>query len=369
MTAFADTAPWDRVRNILVVRLDNAGDVVLLSPALAAVRAALPQSRITLLASTGGTAAAPLLDCVDAVLTHEAIWQQLRAGRVTPADEQRLIEALRARRFDAALIFTSFSQTAFAAAYACFLAEIPVRVGHATQFGGQLLTHEVPAPPAHLHQADRALHLVRSVGLPMAEPQLRLRLPAAAIEEADAILAAHGVAARAPFVVLAPGASAPARRYPAERFAAAAQGIRDALGAPVLVIGGAREDELVRSVAGDAPGVIGLAGVTSLPGAAALIARARAVVANNSLAMHLADAFGVPVVAAYSGSDPAERWEPRFAPRRVLTRMTDCAPCFHIDCPRALECLDIPPPSIVAAVVELTASARERGEAARQVVA
>ena len=69
---------------------------------------------------------------------------------------------------------------------------------------------------------------------------------------------------------------------------------------------------------------------------------------NNSLSMHLGDAFDVPVVATFSGSDPAERWMPRFAPRRVLTRMTECAPCFHVDCPRALECLDIPARSVAS---------------------
>ncbi|MGE3855774.1 MAG: glycosyltransferase family 9 protein [Dehalococcoidia bacterium] len=351
------TAPWDAVRNVLLVRLDNAGDVVLLSPAVAAIRAALPHARVTLLASTGGAPAATLIEGIDAVLTHEAIWQQLRPGRVGPADEQRLIETLRAGRFDAAFIFTSFSQTAFAAAYACFLAGIPIRAGHAALFGGQLLTHEVPAPSARLHQAERALHLVRGVGFDALDARLRLGVPAEAHAEARALLAEHGVTA--PYVVVAPGASAPARRYPAAAFAEVVRGLREALGAPVLVVGSAREAELVAQVAAGEPGAVALAGRTSLPGVAALVAGARAVVANNSLTMHLADSLGVPVVATYSGTDPAERWAPRVVPSRLLTRETDCAPCFHIDCPRALECLDIPPAEVVAAVAELTRAGRE----------
>ena len=368
MTTRADTAPWDSVRSILLVRLDNAGDIVLLSPAVAAIRDALPHARITLLASVGGAAAAPLIEGVDAVLTHEAIWQQLQPGRVGPADEDRLIEMLRTHRFDAAFIFTSFSQTAFAAAYACFLAQIPIRAGHAALFGGQLLTHEVPAPSARLHQAERALHLVRGVGFDVDDTRLRLCIPDATEAEAGALLAEHDVSG--PYVVIAPGASAPARRYPAARFGEVARGVHEVLGLPVLVVGSAREAELVREVAAGAPGVLALAGRTSLPVAAALVAGARAVVANNSLSMHLADAFGVPVVATYSGTDPAERWTPRVAPSRLLTRATDCAPCFHIDCPRALECLDILPADVVAAIGDLVGVPRTAARRpARRVVA
>jgi len=340
------------VRSLLVVRLDNAGDVLLLSPALGALHDALPEARVTLLASVGGATAAPLLDGIAEVITHASVWQQLLPGRVAPADERRLIDLLRARRFDAALVFTSFSQAAFPAAYACFLAEIPVRVGHATLFGGQLFSHEVPAPPPSLHQAERAIHLVRALGIPVPDPRLRVRMSDEAARDASALLTAHGLS-DAPYVVLAPGASAAARRYPAGRFAEAAREVHARTGAAVLVVGSEQEVPLVEAVAGLSPGVISLAGQTSLPIAAALIARARGVIANNSLAMHLADALCVPVVVTYAGTDPVERWAPRFTTSRVLTQPTDCSPCYHIDCPRALECLDLPPSAIADAIVEV----------------
>lgn len=351
MTTRADTAPWDTARNVLLVRLDNAGDVVLLSPAVGALRAALPTARFTLLASSAGAVAAPLIEGIDAVITHEAVWQQLRPGRVGPGDEARLIEVLRAGRFDAAFIFTSFSQTPSAAAYACFLAGIPIRVGHGALFGGQLLSHEIPAPSARGHQAERALHLVRGAGFDVDDARLRLRVPCEAEAAAESLLSEYRV--HGPYVVIAPGASAPARRYPADGFARVARGLRASLGIPVLVVGGAREADLLHQVAGDASGVLALAGRTSVPEVAALIAGAQAVVTNNSLSMHLAEAFEVPVVVAYAGTDPAERWAPRVAPSRLLTVETSCAPCFHIECPRALECLDLAPEAVVAAVGEV----------------
>src|SRR5690606_20181131 len=99
-------------RNILVVRLDNIGDVVMLGPALRAVKEALPESSLTLLASPAGAQAAPLMPWIDAVIEWRPVWQDV-GGHMPhdPGRERELVELLAERRFDAALIFTSFSQT------------------------------------------------------------------------------------------------------------------------------------------------------------------------------------------------------------------------------------------------------------------
>src|SRR5690606_546663 len=107
----------------------------------------LPEARITLLASPGGALAAPLLSCVDDVIVHRASWQQLRPGTVPAQSEHALIQRLRDEAFDAALVFTSASQTPVAAAYACFLAGIPLRAGFGGPFSGEVFTDAVPPPP------------------------------------------------------------------------------------------------------------------------------------------------------------------------------------------------------------------------------
>jgi ADP-heptose:LPS heptosyltransferase len=135
---------WHQARNLLAVRMDNIGDVVMLGPALRAVKETEPETRITLLASPGGAAGAALLPWIDDVMTWRALWQDVH-GRVPndPAYERELIESLAERHFDAAIIFTSFSQTPHVPAYACLLAGIPLRAGESKEFGGRVLTHEL----------------------------------------------------------------------------------------------------------------------------------------------------------------------------------------------------------------------------------
>jgi len=340
---------WQQARRILLVRLDNAGDVVLLSPAVRALAEALPGARLTLLASPGGAPAAGLLPEVDEVIVHRAAWQQLRPGVATAEGEATLIERLRGEAFDAALVFTSFSQTAYAAGYACFLAGVPLRAGFGQHFAGQVFTEQVPPPPDATHQADRNLRLVEALGVSVRDRSLRLAPSETARAEAASVLAAAGIEA-ARYVLIAPGASAQARRYPRAAFAEVAREVHRITGLPVLVTGSEAERALVQAVAAGSPGVGALAGAVSVPGLAALVEQAALVVANNSLAMHLAEGLGVPSVITYAGTDPAERWAPRRTPSTLLSRPVPCAPCYAIVCPYDRECLDVPPQEVVRAV-------------------
>src|SRR5690606_8874310 len=144
---------------------------------------------------------------------------------------------LRAMRFEAAIIFTSFAQSPVAAAYLAYLAGIPRRAAYAGPFSGELITHPAVESIAHRHQAERNLHLVESLGFEVDDRALRITVPHPPSATADVLLHAAGVAAGERFVALVPGASAPARRYPAARFAEVARQVHEATGMPVLVLG------------------------------------------------------------------------------------------------------------------------------------
>lgn len=342
------------LRRILLVRTDNLGDVVLLGPAAEAVRRSYPDARITLLASQGGAAAAPLLRGVDDVIAHRAVWQELEAGRESAAAELALIDEIRARGLDAAIVFTSFSQSGLPAAMLCYLAGIPVRAGYAERFAGRVLTHAVLPPAGVRHEAERNLDLVRGLGCASAPVSLSISVPEAAQWAADRALESLRIAPS--FVLIAPGASAPARRYPAERFREVAARLADG-GRHVLVTGSDRERALLEAVVGDHddPRICGI--VPADPAMlAGLVRRAGAVVTNNSLTMHLADASGVPCVVLYAGTDLPQHWAPRRVPHRLLNRPTACSPCWGIHCARSLECLDVAPAEVVSALDTLLAA-------------
>jgi ADP-heptose:LPS heptosyltransferase len=173
-----------------------------------------------------------------------------------------------------------------------------------------------------------------------------------------------GMDPAAPFIAVAPGASAAARRYAPERYAR----VIDQLSAcdhpligrplPVVLLGSVRETELADSIIGASQGrATSLVGRSSLLELAALVERSALLIGNNSGPMHFADAFRRPVVALYSGTEYESQWQPRHAPVRLLRRATDCSPCHAFRCPLEgaahMACLDIEPEEVVAAAIAL----------------
>jgi ADP-heptose:LPS heptosyltransferase len=334
-------------RRILAVRADNIGDVVTTTPALRAIRATAPQAQLDLLASPAGWAVAPMIEDLDGVLTVSPSWQQLsgrhpgRAG--DSVAERELLDRLTTARYDVLLVFTSFSQSPWPVAHLGLLAGIGTRVVHSREFGGAVATHWVTPPPDRTHQVDRALHMLAAIGVPDRGRAPALRVPP------DADEAAGRLAPPGPFALLAPGASGAARRYPAERFGAAAARLATS-GLPVLVAGTASEDELVARVVAAA----GHPAVTPVPPApltvfAALLRRAAVAITNNSGGMHIADAVGTPVAVTYAGTERPAELRPRSVPAALLRRYVTCSPCRQLECPLGHECLDVPPAELAAA--------------------
>ena len=377
-------------RRILVVRPDNVGDVVLLTPALRALRAAAPGARVDLLASPAGTAVAAMIPELDGVLTVSPSWQQLTA----PADaagagaavraERELLERLTAARHDVMLVFTSFSQSPWPAAHLGLLAGIGTRVVHSREFAGAVATHWVTPPPDTTHHVDRSLHLLEAIGIPLRGRTPSLWVPDAAYAEADELVAgvlgpagttasvrtinradrAAGVVPVPRFALLVPGASCASRRYPADRFGAAAAAIAGR-GLPVLIAGTAAEaglvGEVVRAAAGRPMDTAGSPDVRPLPAVAlpvftALVARAAVALTNNSGGLHLADAVGTPVVVTYAGTERLGDVAPRSVPSALLQVPTPCSPCRQLRCPFHLECLDVAPRRLAEAALRLAAS-------------
>lgn len=337
---------WSAVQRVLVVRADNLGDVVLATPAIRALSRAVPHAVVDLLASPVGARVASMIPAVRDVLTVSASWQQ--AGKPRPAtqlasEEWQLVEQIRARHYDAMIVFTSHSQSPWPVAHVGMLAGIGMRAVHSTEFGGAVATHWVTPPPTGTHQVDRCLHLLAALGIPPAGTELELAIPASPTTGG---------------VVLAPGGSCSSKRYPAARFARVARLLGDA-GLAVRVTGSPAERELVDEVVtGAAHPLVEPLGEIGVPALAAAIAGADVVVCNNSGCLHLADAARTPVVCTYAGTEARTEMPPRSAPAELLSRRVPCAPCRQFRCPYHQECLDITPEEVAAAVLRL-AAARE----------
>lgn len=328
---------WAGVRRLLAVRLDNLGDVLMTTPALAALRQAWPGVHLALLASPAGAALQPHLTDVDEVIPFEAPWVQSACGAAEAGPAvQALVQRLAQGRFDAVVIFTVCTQSALPMAMVALQAGIGLRLAHCRENPYHLLTdwvRDAEVPGAGMrHEVRRQLDLLAAIGVrPPADERLRLALRPGDAASLVQRLARAGVDPSAPYFVVHPGASAASRRYPAERFAQAAQAVARGGGGRALVVGGAAEAALVQAAMPAGVPATALVGGLALGELAALIAGATVTLCNNSGPAHIAAALGAPVVVLYALTNPQHT--PWRAPARVLSHDVPCRNCLRSVCP------------------------------------
>ena len=345
---------WSSARRIMCVRLDTIGDVLMTGPALRALRG--EGRRVTLMTSPSGAAIAELMPEVDELLVYEAPWMKATPARDAVAD-RLLIDSLAARAFDAAVIFTTFSQSPLPAALACWLAGIPLRLAHCRENPYQLLSDWVRESDSELnarHEVRRQLELVATVGSRAGDERLAVTVPAEARERVDALLAEERIDRSRPWAVVHPGATAPSRRYPGEAWSEVCRELVQGHGLQLVMSADERERELAEEVraAANVPMPV-LAGRLDLAGLAALLEAAPLLLAGNTGPVHLAAAVGTPVVDLYALTNPQHTpWQ---VPNRVLSHDVPCRWCFGSVCREGHHlCLrGVAPQEVVGAALEL----------------
>jgi ADP-heptose:LPS heptosyltransferase len=347
------------VTNVLVIRLDSAGDVLLAGPAIRAVAATVHSTgadaragRVTLLAGPRGRAAAELLPGVDQILEWRCPWIDPEPGPARSDDVLAVAETIRRTGADSAVILTSFHQDPLPTALLLRMAGVPRITAESENYPGSLLDVRHRLPDRGLHEVERMLSVAAAAGFtPPADDDLRLRLKRPFPGVARLTAPANSAAGSEPYVVVHPGASVPARAPAPDQ----ARAYVDALagdGWRVLVTGTRDERELTGYVAGSRGTDLG--GRTSLAELAAVCERADAVVTGNTGPAHLAAAAGAPVVSLFAPVVPAERWRPWGVPH-VLLGAQD-APCAGT---RARECPVPGHPCLAVDAEQVTKAVRE----------
>ena len=341
---------WTEVRNLLCVRLDSIGDVLMTTPAIRACRETFG-CRVTLLTSSTGAAAGKHVPEVVDILTFAAPWMKV----ARPGSDAALMEELRKRNFDAAVIFTVYSQSPLPAAYVCYLAGIARRLAHCHENPYHLLSDWVldPEPTARVrHEVQRQLELVAAVGARTADERLSFSVPTWARERVRRLMAPL----RGPAVVVHVGASAASRRYPPQQYAQAVDLLVERTGCDAIFTGDADEQALVQSVRDAmAQPSHSLVGRLELAELAALIAQADLLISNNTAPAHIAAAVDTPVVDLYALTNPQHT--PWLVKSRVLFHDVPCRNCYKSVCPAGHhDCLKrVPPERVAEAAQELLA--------------
>ncbi len=303
-TGPVSTAPMSGT--VLIARLDNAGDVLLAGPAVRAVAAHV--NRVVMLTGPHGSAAAKLLPGVDRIIEWCAPWIDPDPAPITAEHVAALQDAVRAQAPHAALLLTSFHQSALPLALLLRLAGVAWIGAISEDYPGSLLDlrHHADGDPP---EAQRGLGLACAAGyrLPAGDDgRLAVRRPLPNVEHLT-----NGPG----YVVVHPGVSVPARQWPARHCAQAVRALA-AAGHRVVVTGSARERRLTAEVAGNTG--VDLGGRTDLCTLAAVLDGACVVVAGNTGPAHLAAAVGTPVVSLFAPVVPAARWAPYGVPTVLL---------------------------------------------------
>lgn len=350
---------WQAARRILCVRLDGLGDLLMTGPAIRALKESGSDRHLTLLTSSAGARAATLLPAVDETIGYSAPWMKASAAGCGWEADERTIARLRSGKYDAAVIFTVYSQSPLPAALLLHLAGIPLRLAYCRENPYQLLsdwvTEREPEETVR-HEVRRHLELVSEVGARTADDRLRVEPEPTAQQRVESLLCGYGLASRRDWLVVHPGASAASRRYPPELFARAIRSIAHQQGLTPVLTGSNAEAPLTAKISRLA-GVptIDLAGKLTLHELTALLQRAPLLLANNTGPVHLAAGVGTPVVDLYALTNPQHT--PWRVPAKVLYRDVPCRFCYRSVCPEGHhDCLrGVEPQEVAAAVADLLA--------------
>lgn len=248
----------------------------------------------------------------------------------------------------------------FSSALPAWLARVPRRIGFQADGRAGLLTHGLPLPSREVHLVDSYVGLARAVmrdaGIDEGPPPI-VRLFVGDKDRAS-VRGRIGDIDSGGYVVVVPGAAfGPAKSWPAERYVALCAEL--ARHTRVILSGSGGDRSVCEHIAQSVPGVRSLAGKTTLGEMFALVEGARALVANDSGAPHVAAALGVPCVVLFGSTSPA--WTaPRGGNVRVLQHKVHCNPCFRRTCPTQLECFNgIPVEDVRTAVLASLASGKK----------
>jgi heptosyltransferase II len=300
--------------NKIVIRSTNwLGDAVMSLPAIRAVRESYPRAHLAIIARAWVSDLYAREPGIDQVIVY-------------PGRRWSFVRHLRRERFDCAILL----QNAFEAALMARLAGIPRRIGYNRDGRGWLLTDAIPVPLAGeipRHERFYYLELLRRAGI------------IAELPDSDAIRLRGWQSTGTDTIGISPGAAyGDAKRWLPDRFAEAA--LR--LGGPVAIFGSRSERALCESVAEairmGGGSVHNFAGETSLSEFIERAATCRLFLTNDSGAMHIASALGIPTVTVFGATDHTTTG-PTGPLARVVRQPVDCSPCLLRECPIDHRCM------------------------------
>jgi ADP-heptose:LPS heptosyltransferase len=343
------------IRRALIFRNQGIGDLILITPAIRAIRELHPQARISIFVGEWSKVSVENNPYIDEIISYPDDWIQ----RKQPFRILGLVNRLRQGKFERAYIFHSHNMLHLL----LWLAGIPERYGFSHQGSGKLLTKSTEWDPnSSRYIADNYLDIPRLGGYSGMDVSLDFYVSEKHEAGARDYLTKCGGGNS--YIVIAPGGGINPRqdvfekRWGKDNFGALLKLLTENISAELVLVGAKGEKDICRDVVSVFGGnVFNLCGKLSFKETAALIKNSRMLISNDSSVMHLAVAFGVPSVTIFGPSNP-ESLLPGGKINLNVTSGIDCSPCYcnsiFLGCGRELACMrELSPEKVFNTVKDL----------------
>lgn len=299
-------ANWRDCKNLLCIRLDNMGDVLMSAPAISSLKDTF-HCKITLLTSSMAAPIVPYVSAIDEVIVFDVPWVK-NEGNVAEEAFTGIVMQLREKKFDGGIVFNVFSQNPFAAILLMWLARIPRRAAYSRENPYHLLTDWVPDPEPYSmirHQVKRDLDLVKAIGAFTYDKTIPLRIQPERWDNVQRKLSNLGFDFSKPWLILHPAVSESKREFPKEHWIDIGKKIVSDLSHQVIITGSTSDNELASTIAsGIGRRAFPAAGLLTMAEFILLVHQSPLVISVNTVTIHIASATNTKTIVLYALTNP-----------------------------------------------------------------
>ena len=308
---------WQGCKNILCIRPDNMGDLIMSGSAIRALKESFG-AQITMLTSSMAKGIIKHMPEIDDVIIFDLPWVKT-ADTPDPETFNRVVSVIKERQFDAAVIFTVFSQSPQPTAMLAYLAGIPKILAYCRENPYHLINNWVPDKEPYdmvEHQVRRDLDLVATVGAFTQNERLKIKVDEDLWPTVAGKLQETGLDLDKPWLLMHAGVSELKREYPLEQWADAGKQLIEN-GYRLILTGSTAERQLTDELAMQiGAGSFSAGGLFTLAEFVCLVKHSSLLVSVNTGTIHIAAAVSTPVVVLYAQTNPQHT--PWGVPHKVL---------------------------------------------------
>lgn len=320
-------------QNILIIRTDRIGDVVLTLPIAKFIKRAYPGCKVSFLVREYTKVIPESCKYVDEtiVLPHSR----------TSLDFTELFSLIKIRKFDTAI----FVYPRFSIALAAFLAGIKTRIGSGYRFFSFLFSKKIyeHRKTGDKHELEYNLNLLKPIGIENIDKQsvsFDIHVSAESERKVVQILKSLNIPKSKKVVLIHPGSGGSSIDWPISKFIDLSNRLAHELDYSILVTGSENEKPTCEKLI-TRENTYNLAGKLELNELIALIDKSEILIANSTGPIHLAAALNKNVIGFYPKIKECsvERWGPYTEKRTIFSPTIDCKFCTRKKCEK-LDCMD-----------------------------